>query len=262
MRLLTNFTVESRVVTWCCSDRTVSKETYCVAYNLTGVWWITFQPQRQFLTAGLQQNFCLIRRMHRTAPQCTPCDHSCWNVTNQKCNKTCGFWTNRTCDRTLTDTFMGHLALVTPKCVSKLTIIGSHNGLLPDRRQAIIWTNAGILLIGTLGTNFSGILIEIHTFPFKKMHLKMSSGKWRPSCLGLDVLTQCNLNNMATILQGTFPKQFFVYGNVIILIQISLMIVPQGPTHNNSNTSSAKGSVLSSNKPLPDPKLTKIYNTI
>ena len=38
----------------------------------------------------------------RTTPQCTPCDHSCWNVTNQKCNKPCGFRTNRTCDRTLT----------------------------------------------------------------------------------------------------------------------------------------------------------------
>ena len=37
----------------------------------------------------------------RTASQCTPCDHSCWNVTNQKCNKPCGFRTNRTCDRTL-----------------------------------------------------------------------------------------------------------------------------------------------------------------
>ena len=33
-------------------------------------------------------------------------------------------------------------------CVSKLTIIGSDNGLSPSRRQAIIWTNAWILLIG------------------------------------------------------------------------------------------------------------------
>ena len=33
-------------------------------------------------------------------------------------------------------------------CVSKLNIIGSDNGLSPGRRQAIIWTNAGILLIG------------------------------------------------------------------------------------------------------------------
>ena len=54
-------------------------------------------------------------------------------------------------------------------------IIDSDNGLLPDRRQAIIWTNAGILLIGPLGTNFNEILIEIYTFSFKKMHLKMSS---------------------------------------------------------------------------------------
>ena len=43
-------------------------------------------------------------------------------------------------------------------CVSKLTIIGSDNGLSPGRRQAIIWTNAGILLIRTLGTIFREIL--------------------------------------------------------------------------------------------------------
>ena len=64
-------------------------------------------------------------------------------------------------------------------CVGKLTNIGSDNGLSPSRRQAIIWTNAGILLIGPLGTNFSEILIGIQTFSFKKMHLKMSSAKWR-----------------------------------------------------------------------------------
>ena len=50
---------------------------------------------------------------------------------------------------------------MTRKCVSKLTIIGSGYGLSPGRRQAIIWTNAGILLIGPLGTNFIEILIEI-----------------------------------------------------------------------------------------------------
>ena len=81
-----------------------------------------------------------------------------------------------------------HWGRVTHICASKLTIIGSDNGLSPDRRQAIIWTNAGILLIGHLGTNFSEILIENHAFSLKKMHLKMSSGKWRPFCLGLNVL--------------------------------------------------------------------------
>ena len=73
-------------------------------------------------------------------------------------------------------------------CVNKLTIIGSDNDLSPDRRQAIIWTNTGILLIRTLGTDFSDILSTIHTFSFKKMNLKMLSGKWRQFCLGLNVL--------------------------------------------------------------------------
>ena len=82
-----------------------------------------------------------------------------------------------------------HWGRVTQICVGKLTIIGSDYGLSPGRRQAIIWTNAGILLIGPLGTNFSEILIAIETFSFKKMHLKMSSAKWRPFCLGLNVLS-------------------------------------------------------------------------
>ena len=77
-----------------------------------------------------------------------------------------------------------HWGRVTHICVSKLTIIGSDNGLSPGRRQAIIWTNTGILLIGPLETNFSNILIEIHIFSFRKMHFKISSGKWRPFCLG------------------------------------------------------------------------------
>ena len=82
-----------------------------------------------------------------------------------------------------------HWGRVTHICVSKLTIIGSDNGLSPDRRQAIIWTNAGLSLIGPLGTNFSEILIEILKFSFKKMRLKVSSAKGRPFCLGLNELT-------------------------------------------------------------------------
>ena len=81
-----------------------------------------------------------------------------------------------------------HWGRVTHICVSKLTIIDSDNGLSPDRRQANIWTNDGILLIGPFGTNFSEILIEILTFSFKKMRLKVSSAKRRPFCLGLNVL--------------------------------------------------------------------------
>ena len=58
-------------------------------------------------------------------------------------------------------------------CISKLTIIGWDNGLLPGQCQAIVWTNAGILLIRPLGTNLSEILIKIDIFSFMKMYLKM-----------------------------------------------------------------------------------------
>ena len=78
---------------------------------------------------------------------------------------------------------------VTHIYVGRLTIIGSDNGLSPCRHQAITWTNARILLIGPMGTNFSEILIEISKILFKKMHSKLSSGNWQPLCLGLNVLT-------------------------------------------------------------------------
>ena len=81
-----------------------------------------------------------------------------------------------------------HWGRVTHICVSNPTIIGPDNGLSPGRRQAIIWTNAGVLLIRTMGTHFSETLIEIIMFSFQKMRLKVSSWKWRPFCLGLNVL--------------------------------------------------------------------------
>ena len=63
--------------------------------------------------------------------------------------------------RSVTWIVLTHWGRVTHICVGKQTIIGSDNGLSPGRRQAIILTIAGILLIGPLGTNFSEILIEI-----------------------------------------------------------------------------------------------------
>ena len=82
-----------------------------------------------------------------------------------------------------------HWGRVTLICVSKLIIIGSDNGLSPGRLQAIVWTDAGILLIGPLGTNFSEILIGIDIFSIKEMQLKISSAKCRPFCLGLNELS-------------------------------------------------------------------------
>ena len=85
-----------------------------------------------------------------------------------------------------------HWGRVTHICVGTNTNIGSDNGLSPGRCQAIIWINAGILLIGPLGTNVSENSIGIQTFSFKNMHLNMSSAKWRPFCLGLNELIGCD----------------------------------------------------------------------
>ena len=62
-------------------------------------------------------------------------------------------------------------------------MISSDYGLLSGWHQAIIWTDAGILLIRPSGTNLSEILIEIYTFSFNKMHLKILS---RPQCANND----------------------------------------------------------------------------
>ena len=105
-------------------------------------------------------------------------------------------------------TVLTHWGRVTHICVGNLTIIGSDNGLSPGRHQAIIWPNARILSIGTLRTNFIEISIGIQAFSFKKMHLKMSSEKWRPCCLGLNVLTHWGWDKMAAIFQTTFLNRF------------------------------------------------------
>ena len=110
-----------------------------------------------------------------------------------------------------------HWGRVMHICVSKQAIIGSDNDLSPGRRQAIIWTSAGILLMRPLGTNFSEILIEIYIYTFKKMHLKMSSGNWWPFCLGLNVFNMLNHCIYGSIegLIATFHKPFNIFNTVI-----------------------------------------------
>ena len=78
-----------------------------------------------------------------------------------------------TIDIFITVCLLTHWGWVTHICLDNITIIGSDNGLSPGLHQAIIWTNAGILLIRPLVTNFSKILIGNQTFSFKKIHLKM-----------------------------------------------------------------------------------------
>ena len=124
---------------------------------------------------------------------------------------------------------------VTHICISKLTIIGSDNGSSPVQRQAIIWTNAGILLIGTLGTNFNEILIKIYIFSLKKMHFNLSSGNWRSFCLGL--IAPIGLSFWYPFINSLWPSDT-IWRHIWVNIGSGNGLLPDGT------------------KPLPEPMLT------
>ena len=106
-----------------------------------------------------------------------------------------------------TEARLTHWGRVKHMCASKLNIIRPNNDLSPGRRQP----NAGIMFIRPIGTNFSEIWNETHTFPFNKMHLKMSCAKWRQSCLGLNVFNEISISFTRT--RFRFKDRFFRYMN-------------------------------------------------
>ena len=157
-------------------------------------------------------------------------------------------------------------------CVNNPTIIGSDNGLSPSRCQAIIWTKAGILLIETLGTNFSEILIEILTFSFKKKRLKVSSAKRGPFCLGLNVLNtqtcqETSVDRRIPRFNTLRPRQdgrhfaddiltcIFFNENGCILIRFSLKYVRRGSIDNNLALVQIMTWRRSGDKPLSEPMM-------
>ena len=73
-------------------------------------------------------------------------------------------------------------------CIGDLIIIGSDNGLSPGRCQAIIWTNAELLLNGPLETNFSEFFnrnfnIFIQENAFESVVREMAAILSRPQCV-------------------------------------------------------------------------------
>ena len=166
---------------------------------------------------------------------------------------------------------------VTHIWVGNPAIIGSNNVLSPGRRQAIICTNDGMLLFGPLGTNFNEILVEILTFSFQKIHLKMSSGKWRPFCPVLNVFIMEAWWHIFTSVYFVMVdsvdssppgengrhfaddifKRISLNENVRISIQFSLKFVSKGPIENKSALVQAMDCRLFGDKPLPEPMLTK-----
>ena len=72
------------------------------------------------------------------------------------------------------------------RCVGNLAIIGSDNGSAPSH-----YLNQCKNIVNlTIRNKIQWNLMQIHTFSFKKMHVKTSFAKRQPFCLGLDVSTQ------------------------------------------------------------------------
>ena len=113
---------------------------------------------------------------------------------------------------------------LTHTCVSKIVNIGSDNGLLPGRRQTIIWTSAGILLNGPSGINFREIWIEIDTVSFEKMYLRMSSAKWRPSCRGLNALMTSTWMSASIFTRDQFWPSGIVVAYVCLSVCVSVCV--------------------------------------
>ena len=138
------------------------------------VHWFAFSCN--FYSIGIQSAHMEVNLQTMQSPKCLVCRINTVDYLQELISRCLCNW-------------LTHWGRVTHICVSNLTSIGSDNGLSPGQRQAIIRTNAGILLIRPLGTNFSEFLVEIIIFSFKKMRLKVSSAKRRPFCLGLNELS-------------------------------------------------------------------------
>ena len=94
-----------------------------------------------------------------------------------------------------------HWGRVTHICVGNLTIISSDNGLSPGRRQAIIGTNAGILLIGNLRKKLQWNLnrnsyIIIQENALEKVVCKMAAILSRPQCVQLGSWQHCHRDDL------------------------------------------------------------------
>ena len=148
--------------------------------------------------------------------------------------------------------------------------------------------SVGILLIQSLGTNFSEILSEIHTFSFKKNAFekvvrKMAAIFSQPQCVNYGgfvfIMHLCSFLSMhhthtryihygividftsspkiAAILADNIFKCIFLNGNDGTPIQISLQFVPGSPIDSTLALVQVMAWRRTGDKPLPEPMLTQ-----
>ena len=119
--------------------------------------------------------------------------------------------------------------------------IGSDNGLSLIVRQAIIWTSAGLLLIGPLERNFSEILTKLQNFSLTKRHPKISFAKWRPFYPGgkwvrawtsisvphkaADIVTySCPNRKQSALANGAFMYKLDNFSNLMFMHSLQLAV--------------------------------------
>ena len=112
------------------------------------------------------------------------------------------------------------LQLISPLCriyaSETCAIFSPGNGLSSGLRPTITWTSAGLSSFKPFGTNFSEIQITIQNYSFIKLHLKITSAKWRPFCPKEVKLTDdnpCRWRHDDVIKWKHFPRHWpFVRG--------------------------------------------------
>ena len=131
---------------------------------------------------------------------------------------------------------------------------------MPGRCQAIIWTNAGILSNGPLGTKVNFNLISSYIFiqenPFQNVVWKMAAILSRPQYV--DMVNTLRPRQMVAISQKTFFKCIFLNDDVWISITISLNVVPGGPINNIPSLVQIMAWCWPGNKPLSEPMMIRL----
>ena len=111
-------------------------------------------------------------------------------------------------------------------CVCIQTI-GADNGLSPGWHQSMFWTNAETVLTALLGTKFSQTLIEIITFSFSKMHLKMSFAYFVPASMRWELARRNSHESDSIMLWSMMARELLFccntgYGDVLLDMGVPL----------------------------------------
>ena len=118
-------------------------------------------------------------------------------------------------------------------CVSDLNIIGSDNGLSPGRRQAIIWTNAGILKTWILGKDNNAWCLLIYTLSIPWWSCSVSLSSLEPcTCVSHQYVAWCMaccMYNYIFVLSlhlwGPNMTQLYIFNFLFVVCNVNCVVI-------------------------------------